>query len=161
MKVEVIPKKVNGEGDQLIDVEDLVAEKEEECLNERFQKHFAIRGFNGKFEKFNKIAQDFSKSRKFLNRFWFKRIMVIFFNLLSKYLPRFLYSRLLVAICQSAVPNFEFQVLEFYHYYITIPFSIWSDSIVPCQKNFIISIVKMKLLYQLFTTTMHIDSGKD
>ena len=42
MKVEVIPKKVNGEGDQLIDVEDLVAEKEEECLNERFQKHFAI-----------------------------------------------------------------------------------------------------------------------
>jgi len=83
VKVEVIPKKVNGEGDQLIDVEDLVAEKEEECLNERFQKHFAIRGFNGKFEKFNKIAQDFSKSRKFLNRFWFKRIMVIFFNLLS------------------------------------------------------------------------------
>ena len=76
----------------------MVAEKEEECLNERFQKHFAIRGFNGKFEKFNKIAQDFSKSRKFLKRFWFKRIMVIFFNVLSKFLPKFLYSRLLVAI---------------------------------------------------------------
>ena len=92
VKVEVIPKKVNGEGDQLIDVEDLVAEKEEESLYERFQKHFAIRGFNGKFEKFNKIAQDFSKSRKFLRRFWLKRIMVIFFNVLSKCLPIFLSS---------------------------------------------------------------------
>ena len=92
VKVEVIPKKVSGEGDQLIDVEDLVAEKEEESLYERFQKHFAIRGFNGKFEKFNKIAQDFSKSRKFLRRFWLKRIMVIFFNVLSKCLPIFLSS---------------------------------------------------------------------
>ena len=85
MEGKIIPKKVNGEGDQLIDVEDLVAEKEEECLYVRFQKHFAIRGCNGKFEKFNKIAQDFSKSRKFLKRFWLKRIMVIFFNLLSKF----------------------------------------------------------------------------
>ena len=151
MKVEVIPKKVNGEGDQLIDVEDLVAEKEEECLNERFQKHFAIRGFNGKFEKFNKIAQDFSKSRKFLRRFWFKRIMVIFFNVLSKCLPRLLV---------SVIPNFAIQALGFYHYYITIPFSIWSDSIVHCQRNFIISTAKTKRLYQLFITTMLIDSGK-
>ena len=82
-KSEVLPKK--GEGDQLIDVEDLVAEKEEESLYDRFQKHFAIHGINAKFEKFNKIAQDFSKSRKFLRRFWFKRIMVIVFNLISKY----------------------------------------------------------------------------
>ena len=88
MEGKIIPKKVNGEGDQLIDVEDLVAEKEEECLYVRFQKHFAIRGCNGKFEKFNKIAQDFSKSRKFLKRFWLKRMMVIFFNLFSK-LPLF------------------------------------------------------------------------
>ena len=53
-------------------LEDLCAIAGEEALEggniisyDRFQKHFAIRGFNEKFEKSNKIAQDFSKSRKF------------------------------------------------------------------------------------------------
>ena len=65
-------------------LEDLCALSGEKALEsgniisyERFQKHFAIRGFNEKFEKFNKIAQDFSKSRKFLpqanNGYFFQR----------------------------------------------------------------------------------------
>ena len=65
-------------------ISDITAQKEEEGLYVRFQQHFKQRGFDGKFDKFNKIAQDFSKSRKFLKRFWFKRIMVIVFNLFSK-----------------------------------------------------------------------------
>ena len=142
MNVEVIPKKVNGEGDQLIDVEDLVAEKEEECLNERFQKHFAIRGFNGKFEKFNKIAQDFSKSRKFLRRFWFKRIMVIFFNVLSKCIPR-LFVQLRVKIFQTT----DYLLL------LNLHFRYWNFIIIILPSRFQfgaiqLSIAKGTLLYQ-------------
>ena len=62
-----------------------MAQKEEEGLNTRFQKHFKNKGFNGKFEKFNKITEDLSKSKTFLKRFWFKRTLLIIFNVFSKF----------------------------------------------------------------------------
>ena len=62
-----------------------MVQKEEEGLNTRFQKHFKNKGFNGKFEKFNKITEDLSKSKTFLKRFWFKRTLLIIFNVFSKF----------------------------------------------------------------------------
>lgn len=65
-------------------ISDITAQKEEEGLYVRFQQHFKQRGFDGKFDKFNKIAQDFSKSKIFLKRFALKRILLMVFNFISK-----------------------------------------------------------------------------